>query len=385
MSCNKSNTDFTYSATTISNTFYHFTTKENVIGILKEGFKPQLCWEDLNYIIPDKPTEEEKEEFQFAIPMVCFCDIPLSQINNHRKIYGDYGIGLSKDWIEQNNISPVLYAHKNSEITGALLRIWTRLNTYLFSWDEIPGNDNGILVEFLRSMYDIDWVITAKIEKIDDGMTINVSTEKNSLSLRLNYERTKVNLKIDDSRTFEFNAKRENSKLNIYSKDMLSENDNKLLDDLLWIFCFTKQCEGKVWRKEEQRFSDEICRSYDDREWRYVPPLRNYLSNDELSNFCLYKREYHNKSLYAEINHDLDNMHLEFKASDIKYIIVSKKEDIDSIKKEIEQMDVYNQEDKKLLFSTIISAEEIEDDSKKHLMWLRYVMNFILTLFGGKK
>ncbi len=89
------------------------------------------------------------------------------------------------------------------------------LNEYLFSWDEIPGNDNGKLVEFLGQKYDIYWVKTAKIEKIDDGRTINVSTEKNSLSLRLNDEKTKVNLKIDDGRIFELNARMENSKLNI--------------------------------------------------------------------------------------------------------------------------------------------------------------------------
>ena len=86
----------------------------------------------------------------------------------------------------------------------------------LFSWDEIPGNDNGKLVEFMGQKYGIYWAKTAKIKKIDDGRTIIVSNEKNSLSLRLNDEKTKVNLKIDDGGTFELNARTENSKLNIY-------------------------------------------------------------------------------------------------------------------------------------------------------------------------
>ena len=87
---------------------------------------------------------------------------------------------------------------------------------YLFSWDEIPGNDNGKLIEFLKQKFEIDWVKTAEIEKIDNGNTIKVSTEINHLSLNLNQEKTEVIFKIDDGRTDKFMAKMENGKLKIY-------------------------------------------------------------------------------------------------------------------------------------------------------------------------
>lgn len=106
-----------------SNTLFHFTDKiKNVIGILKEGFKPHFCLEDLNFILPDEPTED----LEWAIPMVCFCDVPLSQSTNHRKTYGNYGIGMSKKWgmQEENKISPVLYAYHKSAITHSLLWMW---------------------------------------------------------------------------------------------------------------------------------------------------------------------------------------------------------------------------------------------------------------------
>jgi len=87
---------------------------------------------------------------------------------------------------------------------------------YLFSWDNIPGNDNGRLIDFLKQNYSIDWVETAEIVKIDDGKTLILSTEKNFLYLKLTDEKTNVRLKIDDGRTGEFTVKMENGKLNIY-------------------------------------------------------------------------------------------------------------------------------------------------------------------------
>jgi hypothetical protein len=87
---------------------------------------------------------------------------------------------------------------------------------YLFSWDNVPGKENGKLIEYLEQKYGVDWVRTAKIEKIDNN-EIKVATEKNFLSLRLNNENTMVTLTINKVRTDEFIVKTENSKLNIYT------------------------------------------------------------------------------------------------------------------------------------------------------------------------
>ncbi|MFZ3165988.1 MAG: hypothetical protein WA130_00120 [Candidatus Methanoperedens sp.] len=94
---------------------------------------------------------------------------------------------------------------------------------YLFSWDKIPGNDNGRLIEFLMQNFSIEWVIAAIISKTDDGMTIMVNGEKNFLSLKLNDDKTNMKLEIDDGRTVQFSVKTENGELNIY----------KLINELL--------------------------------------------------------------------------------------------------------------------------------------------------------
>jgi len=92
---------------------------------------------------------------------------------------------------------------------------------YLFSWDNVPGKENGKLIEFLEQKYGVDWVRSAKIEKIETN-EIRIATGKNILSLKLNTVETKVTLTINNVKTDEFNVKKENSKLNIY-KDVEQE------------------------------------------------------------------------------------------------------------------------------------------------------------------
>lgn len=102
---------------------------------------------------------------------------------------------------------------------------------YLFSWNKIPGNDSEKLADFLKQKFSIDWVKTAKIEKIDNGKGIKLSTGKNFILLKLNTEKTKLNIEIDDFddvKTDEFIAKKENDKLNIYKIRLLSVNYDRL-------------------------------------------------------------------------------------------------------------------------------------------------------------
>jgi uncharacterized protein YjbI with pentapeptide repeats len=112
-----------------------------------------------------------------------------------------------------------------------------KLTMYLFSWDDIPGNDNVRLKEFLKKRFSISWIETANIEKIDGFRAIRLSFKGNFLSLNLNDDKTKVRLKIDDGRTDEFIARTENHKLNIYLKGPdLSHVDlsyAKLTDEIL--------------------------------------------------------------------------------------------------------------------------------------------------------
>jgi hypothetical protein len=102
---------------------------------------------------------------------------------------------------------------------------------YLFNWEEIPGRDNERFIEILIQKFGINWIRTANIEKINDGMKIKVSTEKNHLSLTLNDKKTEVILKIDHAITDRFIAKLERKEIAIW--DVIKINDKFLFDFII--------------------------------------------------------------------------------------------------------------------------------------------------------
>ena len=88
----------------------------------------------------------------------------------------------------------------------------------VFSWDEIPGEDNGRLMKYLKNGVGIDWEKNAKIEKIDNNKTIKVSSQLKSLSLKLNDIESEVVLEIDGN-GIKLVPRREKGKLNIYQEN----------------------------------------------------------------------------------------------------------------------------------------------------------------------
>jgi len=65
-------------------------------------------------------ANEARSFIRDAIPMVCFCDIPLSQLVSHIDTYGKYGLGMSKEWGIKKGLNPVIYFNKNSLLAKRL-------------------------------------------------------------------------------------------------------------------------------------------------------------------------------------------------------------------------------------------------------------------------
>jgi len=90
---------------------------------------------------------------------------------------------------------------------------------FLFSWDEVPGEHNWRLEEFLFKVFGIPAV---NIKKANNGMTIKVNEEVyglSPLSLDLNSEKTEVELKINNRKTAKLCAKLEDGKINVYCRN----------------------------------------------------------------------------------------------------------------------------------------------------------------------
>lgn len=109
-----------------SHTLFHFTKNKDVLKkIIKDGFWPRYCQEDVNWLGYDN--------YDFiAYPMICFCDIPLSRIDEHVKFYGEFGVGLTREWALQNNATPVHYVSDNNYLPET----YTELGNYSKNLEE---------------------------------------------------------------------------------------------------------------------------------------------------------------------------------------------------------------------------------------------------------
>ena len=83
-----------------SNLFRFSKEFDSLQKVIESGIIPNYCEEDLSF---------DKEELVIGIPMACFCDIPLTLLEEHNGRYGEYGIGLTKEWGIKKGITPVMY------------------------------------------------------------------------------------------------------------------------------------------------------------------------------------------------------------------------------------------------------------------------------------
>jgi hypothetical protein len=249
-----------------SNTLFHFTSSlEMLVNILKNEFSPHLSLEFISEILDSQNKEEDR-----TIPMVSFCDLPLSQVGEHLSFYGKYGIGMRKEWGIRNKLNPVMYIEPNSNLSNHLNRLITTL---------------------------------IKSEARDIGLIVF---------------------------------------------DIMS---------------FIKVYRGRMYRNggysEERIF-------YDEKEWRFVPShLGKIPFNEFLDYFFLIEKDFLDQNKLQLANEKLSSIFkLSFEPNDIKYIIVSKENEILPMVKAITEIkgSKYSYDLLQLLTTRIISADQIKED-----------------------
>lgn len=110
----------------------HFTKSMDALkGILEKGFRFSYCCEKVSATINMNELHPEGANFfrpsphinsHIAIPMICFCDIPLTRAKLHSDTYGKFIVGVDKDMaitVFGDNINPVMY--RTSQTIGLAL------------------------------------------------------------------------------------------------------------------------------------------------------------------------------------------------------------------------------------------------------------------------
>lgn len=305
-----------------SNTLFHFTSKPSfLISILQEGFKPRYCMEDFSmfeFILG-------KDNSNFAVPMVCFCDLPLSKVKDHVGKYGNFGIGLTKEWGMREKVSPLMYVSRKIDgIQGDLNSATTLAISNAMS---ILKVQREVLIAFGAQMLGNSLFFQhidseAKGEKFN---TKNLSDEQ--IEIYNNF------LKLDAIRA------------------SIDEADGSLLR----MIRFTKPHFVDKWRTWTN------VKFYDEREWRFVPDINPQKTG--LPSW-IFKDQYDDEMGRELFNYQLgQQFSLKFKPEDIKYIIVEEESQAPAIIRQVYNIDKDPNEAVKIMSKTrILTKQQIFDD-----------------------
>jgi len=284
---------------------FHFTNSfANIIGIIKNGFYPLLCFEDG---IAEKPLHQLPD---MVIPMVCFCDMRISDTDKgrHTKDYGNYAIGVNKQWARTHGICPVLYSWPLSNDLN-------NKRSYALT-ERAMGLIYGNVFEELK--FSGEKSSNRSLKNILDGLGILLFyTKRYEGYLYKNFRRGSKKVRFYDEREWR------------YIPVVLSINGEKrFIYDILTSFLLNA-CE--IFHAEK--------------------PLNDHIGDDLISM---------DKRNYLEFHNDQLKIHsLKLSGKDINYIIVEKREEIEQIRDELKKLQHIKSNIKSI---SILSFQDIRND-----------------------
>lgn len=145
-----------------ASSLFHFTNSFDVLkAIVREGLMFAYSYEEHNFF--DLPEEDFPSFKGIAIPMICFCNTPLSRVENHARVYGKYFVAIDKEFL-MKMCGPILNAviYYNSNNLARSIFCLNKTKSY-------------ILDTFIRSLNGIN---QSDKEKITDILSRDESIEK---------------------------------------------------------------------------------------------------------------------------------------------------------------------------------------------------------------
>jgi hypothetical protein len=133
-------------ALSTSSVFHYTTSISTLYKILESScFLPSYC----------KEKSSIDRSLSVRIPMVSFCDIPLTQTTGITG-YGKFAIGLKMDWAKKKRLNPVFYLPEDSIVFERNLELLKMVNNHekLTPLRKVVNNlnENGQFFYFLASI-----------------------------------------------------------------------------------------------------------------------------------------------------------------------------------------------------------------------------------------
>lgn len=98
-----------------ANTLFHYTNEMGKLFlILENGFQTSYSRE----LLMGNGSGKE-----YAVPIISFCEIPLSRVSDHVGKYGAYALGVSRDFAIANEFCKVFYLDRFSSVTKGIFAI----------------------------------------------------------------------------------------------------------------------------------------------------------------------------------------------------------------------------------------------------------------------
>lgn len=318
-----------------SSSLFHFTSKlDSIKKILTTGFRVTCC-DEIEY------EDNGEVKSRKAIPMVCFCDIPISLVANHAELYcgsknSIFGFGMNKEWAIKKNLNPILYLSPNSEFSKTLVKLIDDKRARL---EKLHG-----LESLLRQKNYMDQ---------DINNILNLLKEPGSSEILL---------------------------------EQRAIGGGAILRSKFRLELFTKPTVGKYERNETNPDNHNF---YNEREWRYIPEKLNKISYWDPSNKRSNSSDFNNAVtalkdiIIPKSKDDYEDLlekkepygpNLTFDNNDLSFIIVDTQKSVSDLiefilnKKflSIGGLSNISENDKPNLISKIISWKQISNDILGH-------------------
>lgn len=292
-----------------ASTLFHYTkTTDALLSILRSGLRFTFCLEEY----PLVPLRK------IGVPMISFCDIPISDSVEHAQKYGSYAVGLTKESLLEskpicNLISPVHYYISPYPIKPA----FQELDDIRRMQKKLSENYTSAIKEQIKSMEGGNYIRV-------DGIPNEVVQE------------------------------------GLRCKKHIQQN----LEATCFAIGLLKPHTSYRKRKDEEESVKQV--NYDECEWRIIAPEIWDIDKGTEQSWLWSEKEYE-KWRGDGVKPFMGDSKVTFSVDCISYIVVETEQEIPAFIQQLGELDALceeplSQEQKSLLISKVISFERIKKD-----------------------